>query len=758
MNHDRDMFCDILVRVIEGGSSAEDREMFRTLMKKHPSFMELYREQQRMHNLLQRFSGQSDAECADMGCGDDAATAPPAAVRHRWRKRFAAAAAALALGTGLWLESARSPVTAVYRPPLPLAVVRDGVAGLELPSSLPGMVRLIAGEAAVRLSSGVELTLLGPVELEVRDAMQVQLVSGRLLSDVPRHASGFKVLTSALELRDLGTVFGVTVSGGVSDVFVFQGSVQVNEASGDPVDLCTAGEGVRAVPGQRPRKVVADWPEARRLFENVEGRRKALQNPSASFAAADRIALLCTGRDQPVVVPPMPGLWGSRPSAMDNQPRGAAGVPDTLAAERSQTSVRAKETSSGKQEETEMKAITAVAAVTAAAVLGTAGAAQAVPEVTNVRMQQRANTRIVDVWYDLAGEAAIVTLGIETNGMQIPDSAVTRVSGDVSRVVQPGSNRSMVWNAGEDWPEHVVTDAKACVTAWSTNAPPQVMVIDLGKGTAATEADPYPVYYYTSLEALPNGGLSNNLYKTDCLVMRKIPSGGYAMGDESVSGASVPVTLTRAFYAGVYEVTQKQWYKVMGTDPSSFKNVARPVEMVGYHQIRENFSSNTALSPNWPQSDAVGADSFMGLIRSRCGIFGFDLPTVAQAEYYCRAGTTTYYHDGVTLTNAALQLAVLGWYIGNSGGSTHEVGLKAPNAWGLYDTHGNVWEWCLDWHGVQVGGIDPKGPETPTLSSRRRRGGGYEGEVEGCRSAVVYRDLPTATKSSLGFRLVRNLP
>jgi hypothetical protein len=89
-------------------------------------------------------------------------------------------------------------------------------------------------------------------------------------------------------------------------------------------------------------------------------------------------------------------------------------------------------------------------------------------------MTQRAGSRVVDITYDLAGEAAIVTLGIETNGVAIPDAVVTRLSSDVSVVVQPGAGRSIVWNAGADWPENVTGSAKARVTAWSTNAPPRV--------------------------------------------------------------------------------------------------------------------------------------------------------------------------------------------------------------------------------------------------------------------------------------------
>ena len=172
-------------------------------------------------------------------------------------------------------------------------------AGLELPQTLPGTLRLEAGEATVRLLSGVALTLLGPVALEVRDAMQVRLHVGRLLAEVPAEASGFIVNTPELEIWDIGTVFGVAVSGGASDVFVFKGEVQVNEASGESVDLCCAGEGVRARRGQKcPIKFAADWDEARRMFASVR-ERAALVSPAATFETVDKIASLWNARYMP---------------------------------------------------------------------------------------------------------------------------------------------------------------------------------------------------------------------------------------------------------------------------------------------------------------------------------------------------------------------------------------------------------------------------------------------------------------------------
>ena len=427
-----------------------------------------------------------------------------------------------------------------------------------------------------------------------------------------------------------------------------------------------------------------------------------------------------------------------------------------------------------------------IAAVAITTVLGASYAVYAVPEVSNVTMVQRANSRVVDIGYALSGEAAIVTVSIETNGVAIPDGAVTRLSGDVSVVVQPGS-RSIMWNAGADWPEHSVTNARARVKAWQTNSPPLYCVVDLSAGYATNF---YPVTYYVSAEALPDGGLTNDLYRTVRLVMRRIrtqapyPENGVFMMGSPVSetgriAASEDwhqVTLTKDYFMGVFGVTQGQWQQVMNARPSTFNNadywMARPVEMVSYADIR-----GSSVGAGWPASRDVDAASFIGFLRAKTGLQEFDLPTEAQWEYACRAGTSGALNDGtVNLTNinSDARLSVLGRYSWNGGrlngttdpatnctpaNATATVGSYAPNTWGLYDMHGNVWEWCLDWQVDHLGTGAVTDPPGATSGSRRVvRGGSWFNPAYYSRSAAGYRDLPSTRNYSFGFRLARTLP
>ena len=278
----------------------------------------------------------------------------------------------------------------------------------------------------------------------------------------------------------------------------------------------------------------------------------------------------------------------------------------------------------------------------------------------------------------------------------------------------------------------------------STNVPTGLyLVVDLSGGPSAAS---WPV---SALEDVPSGGWTDE-YKTTKLVLRRIEAGTFTMGsplDESgrYSGESQhKVTLTKPYYIGVFEVTQKQYELVTGGNPSYYSGDKRPVEKVSWNDIRGDSSTY-----NWPNSTAVDANSFVGRIRARTGL-AFDLPTEAQWEHACRAGTTTAYSYGDSANGDYM------WYYSNSSSQTHEVGTKKPNAWGLYDMHGNVWEWCLDWFRVDLGTAavtDPKGGASGVFSFRVWRGGGCSGLPGSCRSANRSSEYPFNAYDYLGFRL-----
>ena len=298
------------------------------------------------------------------------------------------------------------------------------------------------------------------------------------------------------------------------------------------------------------------------------------------------------------------------------------------------------------------------------------------------------------------------------------------------------------------------------------------MSINISGGTTATT---YPVTYYRSLAEVP-GGADSDTYKTTNILMRLIPKGTFVMGSPSFEIGRYSeetqhrVTLTKDFYIGVFEVTQRQWELVMDDRPSSFNNDAfyatRPVEQVSY-----DYNIRGCVDPNveWPTSSLVLADSFMGRLRAKTGLFTFDLPTEAQWEYACRAGTATALNTGynLTLTSGDPRMDAAGryWYNGGSGYTqncdtsvaTAKVGSYLPNAWGLYDMHGNVAEWCLDWHGVYPGAvIDPFGAASG--SSRVVRGMSWYTSAIGCRSAIRGYSYPLNLYGIIGFRAAMTLP
>ncbi|MBR4465707.1 formylglycine-generating enzyme family protein [bacterium] len=230
--------------------------------------------------------------------------------------------------------------------------------------------------------------------------------------------------------------------------------------------------------------------------------------------------------------------------------------------------------------------------------------------------------------------------------------------------------------------------------------------------------------------------------RTDELWLRRIEPGTFIMGspeDEvgrEKSEIQHQVTLTKAYYIGVFEVTQRQCDNIMGDNPSWYKGDMRPVEYVSYDILR---GANKGSA--WPKNNGVDERSFMGQMRKKAGNT-FDLPTEAQWEYACRAGTATALNSGKDLSNRfeCQEMSEVGRYSrdyfdGKGGYAQHtKVGSYLPNAWGLYDMHGNVYEWCLDWFSsYKEDAIDPKGGERGEY--RILRGGSFQDYAYCCRSA-----------------------
>jgi formylglycine-generating enzyme required for sulfatase activity len=211
-----------------------------------------------------------------------------------------------------------------------------------------------------------------------------------------------------------------------------------------------------------------------------------------------------------------------------------------------------------------------------------------------------------------------------------------------------------------------------------------------------------------------------------------IPPGSFLMGsppgEEGHNDYEVQhrVRLTSGFWLGIYPVTQKEWQTVMESNPSHFKGNDRPVEQVSWQDCQE----------------------FCRKLSAREGKT-YRLPSEAEWEYACRAGTTTAYYFG----DDPAMLDDYAWYSENSGSQTRPVGQKKANAWGLYDMHGNVWEWCQDWYGKYPRSeqSDPQGPSGG--SSRVFRGGCWHLVPQLCRSAGRSGVEPEYRRYSLGCRL-----
>ena len=206
-------------------------------------------------------------------------------------------------------------------------------------------------------------------------------------------------------------------------------------------------------------------------------------------------------------------------------------------------------------------------------------------------------------------------------------------------------------------------------------------------------------------------------------------------GRDSDEGPVHEVEISEGFWLGKYEVTQGQWEAVMGRNPSLYQGDARrPVERVSWHDVQ----------------------AFIAKLNDAAGSAVYRLPSEAEWEYACRAGTSTRWSLGDDDGNDESLLGNYAWYGGNNSPSgTKVVGQKEPNGWGLYDMHGNVYEWVQDWYGAYNSSrqVDPLGPSSG--SSRVVRGGYFNRYARFVRSAIRYNGSPGYRHRRIGVRLVR---
>ena len=403
-----------------------------------------------------------------------------------------------------------------------------------------------------------------------------------------------------------------------------------------------------------------------------------------------------------------------------------------------------------------------------------AHAAWSAAVVTGISFDQDKATRIVTVKYRI-DEPAIVTVDIQTNRgdgvfASIGSANVRGFVGNVNKfVTNVNEDVAITWQPNLHWNQgsRITGDnVKAVVTAWATNAPPDYMVINL--------VDRDEVRYYVDTDALPYP-VTDDRYKKDYLVMRRIHAAGVPWRMGSTPGENsnrqtdeVPhvVTLTEDYYIGIFEFTIGQWIQcgvttttgvtADGIGGKAWSNALKPCTQADYRCLR----GATDGSFGWPDTGhQVKPGSAIADMRSKLGI-EVDLPTEAQWEYACRAGTSTVVY-GSEFTEAFI--ASTAAYKGNTvGWDSHDVGSFAPNPWGLYDMYGSQLEQCLDAYDASVSladlpSIDPQGPPktgtTDTTSIRVLRANAWNDVWYKQTSTWRTHYNETVRYVSVGFRL-----
>ncbi len=387
------------------------------------------------------------------------------------------------------------------------------------------------------------------------------------------------------------------------------------------------------------------------------------------------------------------------------------------------------------------------------------GAPPSDPQITRLVVSQDRKRRVT-VSYHL-DDTAYVTMDVLTNGVSIGGANIQFVEGDCNRLL-PAGDHEIIWGARGSWPDHKSHDAKVRLKAWLATVPPPVMDIDLVSKSVA---------WYADADFLPGGGLANDIYRTTHLVMKKVPAAGatFTMGsptDENdwrnASEVQHLVAFTNDYYLAIYETTRRQFalmgcsvHATYGAQETPFDGDDPDQAPIG-RILYDNLRGAVADGIDWPATGS-NVGGYLATIRAATGL-DLDIPTEAQWEFACRAGTTSAIYTGKG--NASQwgnsDVSGLAWFTGNnSSQKVHAVGGKEPNAWGFYDMYGNQREWCRDWYGAYdtsaSPAVDPQGPSTGT--ERVIRSSYYYDGAKGMRSAFRTSQAPGTANTTYGFRL-----